>query len=365
MREIKNSDISLDCKFYVYRHVDEESNIPVYIGIGTKPNYANTINSSYKRALALSTTSRSEDYYNYCTGKNILFQILFVSDDLTEIKEKEQELILLYGRRDLGTGSLFNLTKGGDSLSEAVMYSTNSIEKSCVICGKEYKCILSRSSKSKYCSRECSDKASIKVGNQCCANCGKIVKRKPHEILKNKNSFCSIECLGKYKSENNVGKNNPNFNNRGNSNPLFRGEVIQKLYNNKLTKFIHVENHPYFKNRMLLSRKVVEDNREIFDEKYFIFIDNKYYLKPDSVVLHIDEDNLNCDVHNLKVVSKQEFFLLNNHKREFGKKRGIKKVGYTYKAILAKTIIGVFLSEDDAYNCYWENFKVKYGEYPW
>jgi len=366
MRSIVNSDLSTDYKFYVYRHIDINTKEPVYIGIGTIPEYSNTINSNFKRGLAMNVNGRSNSYYEYCLGTEIEYQIIFISDDVVEVKKKEQEFVQLYGRRDLGTGSLFNLTKGGDSLSESIMYATNSVEKICEFCGNGYICVKSRDSISKYCSKKCADKSSIKSNNICCSSCGKEIKRKPNEISRSKDSFCSVKCFGEFKSKNNLGKNNPNFNNKGRSNPLFKGDIIVTLNNGHMSKFIYTDNHPNLENnRLPLSRKVVEDNKDLFNSNFFDIIDGIGYLKSDSYVYHIDGDWLNCGIENLCVINKRDFFVMSNHKRDFGKKRGVSKIGNKYKATLAKITLGYFINEDDAYNCYWEKFKDKYGEYPW
>lgn len=48
-------------------------------------------------------------------AENILVDIVYESEDHNEIKRKEQEFVELYGRIDLGTGSLVNLSSGGDN----------------------------------------------------------------------------------------------------------------------------------------------------------------------------------------------------------------------------------------------------------
>ena len=86
----------------VYRHIRLDKNEPFYIGIG----------ADEKRAY--NTHSRSNWWKNIVDKTDYEVQILF--DDLTwdEACEKEKEFISLYGRKDLGTGSLVNLTAGGD-----------------------------------------------------------------------------------------------------------------------------------------------------------------------------------------------------------------------------------------------------------
>ena len=86
----------------VYRHIRLDKNEPFYIGIGLdeKRAYNKKNRSGFWKLITKKT-----DYE---------VQILF--DDLSwdEACEKEKEFITLYGRKDLGTGSLVNLTNGGD-----------------------------------------------------------------------------------------------------------------------------------------------------------------------------------------------------------------------------------------------------------
>jgi hypothetical protein len=85
----------------LYRHIRLDKNEPFYIGIG----------NTERRATR--TDSRNPFWKNIAK-KGYRVDILF--DDLTweEACEKEKEFIKLYGRKDLGTGTLVNMTDGGD-----------------------------------------------------------------------------------------------------------------------------------------------------------------------------------------------------------------------------------------------------------
>lgn len=85
----------------VYRHIRVDKNEPFYIGIG----------DNKKRAY--SHRSRNK-YWKNIAKQGYEVEILF--DDLTweQACEKEKEFITLYGRKDLNTGTLVNLTDGGD-----------------------------------------------------------------------------------------------------------------------------------------------------------------------------------------------------------------------------------------------------------
>lgn len=88
---------------YVYRHIRLDKNEPFYIGIGSDKNYQR----------AKESHSRNKHWFNI--SKNG-FEVEILFDDLTweQACEKEKEFISLYGRADLNTGILCNMTDGGE-----------------------------------------------------------------------------------------------------------------------------------------------------------------------------------------------------------------------------------------------------------
>lgn len=90
--------------FYLYRHIRHDKNEPFYIGIGRTRNYER----------AFRKTSRNKFWKNIVSKTTYSVEILYECETLEEINSKEVEFIKLYGRKDLGTGSLVNLTDGGD-----------------------------------------------------------------------------------------------------------------------------------------------------------------------------------------------------------------------------------------------------------
>lgn len=89
---------------YVYRHIREDKGVPFYIGIGT--------DSEYKRAF--SKHGRNPHWKRIVNKTSYSVDIMFETYDFDILKQKEIEFIALYGRRDLGTGTLCNMTDGGD-----------------------------------------------------------------------------------------------------------------------------------------------------------------------------------------------------------------------------------------------------------
>lgn len=87
---------------YVYRHIRLDKNEPFYIGVGGDDFYKRS-KEKYKRSKYWKSISKN--------GYNI--QIII--DDITydEALIKEAEFIKLYGRKDLGLGTLCNHNNGG------------------------------------------------------------------------------------------------------------------------------------------------------------------------------------------------------------------------------------------------------------
>lgn len=96
---------------YVYRHIRLDKNEPFYIGIGS--------DSKYKRA---NTKYFRNNLWNKITLKT-QYEVEILMDDLTweEACTKEIEFIKLYGRIDLESGSLSNLTDGGEGTRNVVI----------------------------------------------------------------------------------------------------------------------------------------------------------------------------------------------------------------------------------------------------
>ena len=107
---------------YVYRHIRLDTNRPFYIGIGTDTN------GTFKRANSL-YKGRNRLHQNISNKTSVRVDIIM--DELTweEACEKEKELIMLYGRIDLGTGYLSNMTSGGDGIKNLSLKSKRIISE--------------------------------------------------------------------------------------------------------------------------------------------------------------------------------------------------------------------------------------------
>lgn len=102
----------MDNNWYVYRHIRLDVNLPFYIGIGKKPEFA--------RAFEFKPNKRSEWWCKIYDKTAIDVEILF--SDLTKEQaiDKEIEFIKLYGRQDLKSGCLVNMTDGGDGATNYI-----------------------------------------------------------------------------------------------------------------------------------------------------------------------------------------------------------------------------------------------------
>lgn len=106
-------------KHYLYRHIRLDKNEPFYVGIGTKPNDGK---NEYERANLKRVSGRRNQLWNRIDAKTAYrVEIMMESDDYNFIKQKEIEFIALYGRKDLKTGILANLTDGGDGIINSII----------------------------------------------------------------------------------------------------------------------------------------------------------------------------------------------------------------------------------------------------
>lgn len=88
-------------KFIVYIHTKPSDGDIFYVGIGVKGREK----QKYKR---------SERWKLFIVKYGFLYQVIYTNLNWDEACKKEKELISKIGRKDLGKGSLINMTNGGD-----------------------------------------------------------------------------------------------------------------------------------------------------------------------------------------------------------------------------------------------------------
>lgn len=92
---------------YLYRHIRLDNNKPFYIGVGGLMG-----DDMFRRAYR--KTNRSSFWNNIVSKAG--YEVEIMLDDISndDILNKEKYFISLYGRINIGTGCLVNLTDGGD-----------------------------------------------------------------------------------------------------------------------------------------------------------------------------------------------------------------------------------------------------------
>jgi hypothetical protein len=101
--------------FYVYVYRDPrptKNNQPVYVGKGTGDrDLSHWSRKSHNKPL--------QDFLSHLRQRKLtpICQRVFETENEQEAFAKECELIALYGRRDIGTGTLFNRTDGGEGVA--------------------------------------------------------------------------------------------------------------------------------------------------------------------------------------------------------------------------------------------------------
>lgn len=101
----------------VYRHRRLDTNEIFYVGIG-----------DYKRPYKKSI--RSQFWKNIINKTNYQVEIIAENLDWETACELEEFLISLYGRKDLNTGTLCNLTNGGEGACGYIMTNERKLELS-------------------------------------------------------------------------------------------------------------------------------------------------------------------------------------------------------------------------------------------
>ena len=97
---------------YLYRHIRLDTNEPFYIGIGGFCKREKE--GSYLRANCKDKKRRNNYWFNITNKTDYLVEIIIDNIPIEEAIKNEIEYIKLYGRKDLGLGTLVNMTDGGE-----------------------------------------------------------------------------------------------------------------------------------------------------------------------------------------------------------------------------------------------------------
>lgn len=99
----------IDCH-YVYIHKTATTGEVFYVGKGTK-----FTGKGYARGFEIKR--RSKFWESVASKYGVVVEIVSDFDDEVRAFDLERELISIHGRRDIGTGTLVNMTNGGEGMS--------------------------------------------------------------------------------------------------------------------------------------------------------------------------------------------------------------------------------------------------------
>lgn len=148
-----------------------------------------------------------------------------------------------------------------------------------------------------------------------CSMCGKMFHKKPSQIKKYKNNFCSKLCLQQFQSINFTGKNNHQYGLKGKLNPTWKSDEKISYYGYRLLRKL---DHPFKNSEGFVFEHRLIAEKFLLNEENSIIVDNKRYLSSDFVVHHKDFDRLNNEVNNLEIMKKGDHVSLHN-KLDFNK----------------------------------------------
>lgn len=117
--------------YYVYQHIRLDTNQVFYIGISRWNR-----KSKYKRATQ--RDKRNPIWKKIVAKTDFRYEILLESQNLSLVKEKEIELISTYGKIIEGTGSLSNITDGGEGTFGYSHTIENKLKQSLFMKGKKH-----------------------------------------------------------------------------------------------------------------------------------------------------------------------------------------------------------------------------------
>lgn len=155
---------------------------------------------------------------------------------------------------------------------------------------------------------------------KCCV-CGKEFYAKPFRVKRTKHELtCSKECGRKYRSQWFSGENNHQYGLKEDKNPTFKNWKRKSTWGYIL---VHRKDHPFHNSSgmVLEHRLIIEENADKFDDKYFVEIDGKKYLKKEYQVHHKNEIKSDNRLENLVILTKSEHQSLHNKQREVIRRR--------------------------------------------
>lgn len=197
----------------------------------------------------------------------------------------------------------------------------------CAECGKEEYVPKSRAKKYVCCSIECLSKYNSKRYSQkiekTCPICGKTFYVKPFIDKRSKDNCCSIKCASILRKDKMKGDKNHQYGLNGKLNKSYKGEITTKKNGKYWDIFVYCPECPSANRngRVTKHRLEVMKNWEKYPSEFFEEVNGWHILKKGYDVHHIDLNHMNNDINNLQIVTKKEHTKIHN---EILNKRSLK-----------------------------------------
>lgn len=193
--------------------------------------------------------------------------------------------------------------------------------RECDICHKEVEIKHKKRliQKNIFCSKKCMGEYIKNKNLNCvCPICNKKFHRKPSHIKRyDKHELCcSEECLAEYRSIKYLGDANPNYNNRGDKNPMFKENFIHCGY-----RWLYVPGHPFAVEGDRVREHRIIAGKYLLTDECSVEIDGKKYLSPEYDVHHINQNKLDNRVENLQILTRSEHQKLHHKLRKENKNK--------------------------------------------
>lgn len=186
------------------------------------------------------------------------------------------------------------------------------VKATCDWCGKEFNCQRFRTEDGRkhiFCSNKC--RAAFQHAqtelNCICEICGKAYHVPQSRLDRYGSRYCSKECADKAKEKYMRGEGNHQYGLKGNKNVSWKSDERISSYGYRLIRKL---NHPFrnsddfvFEHRLIAEQFLLNDDNSVV-------INDKRYLSPKYIVHHIDFDRLNNDHNNLMVMKESEHMSL-------------------------------------------------------
>ena len=208
----------------------------------------------------------------------------------------------------------------------------------CKNCGKNFDNPDTKKFPKDFCSYGCYEKWRKwnEIPNCKCVICNKEMFLKPYRLKRVKNGVtCSKECTNKLKEKYMSGNKNHQYRLIGDKNSSF---IEKDLISNYGYILEYAPGHPFPHDksikgtRVLQHRLVIERNFKKFDSKFFIKINECYYLRQEYIVHHINGIKTDNRLENLQILTKGEHSTIHNKDKEIirdskGRIVGVVKLG--------------------------------------